>query len=73
MTLRELRKQAGLTVSEVAKVLGVAKSTYYNYEQGTREIDIRQVLTLSELYDYVPEDIIKAQINSQCDLLKSLH
>ncbi len=71
MTLRDLRKQAGLSVAEVAKALGVHPRTVGKYEEGVREICIRQVLTLSELYDYSAEDIISAQINSQCDQLNN--
>lgn len=65
VTLRDLRKQAGKTVAEVAKELNVSKSTYYNYEQGTREINISQVLVLALLFDETAENVIAAQINSQ--------
>lgn len=64
MTLRELRLQNKKTVAEVAKVLGVAETTYYSYEQGVRKISLESVLVLSELYDERAEDIIKAQLES---------
>ena len=64
MTLKELRKQNKKTVAEVAKVLGIARSTFSNYEQGTRTIDIQHIMPLSNLYDCSAEDIIVAQINS---------
>lgn len=68
MTLKTLRQQSGKTVKEVAEKLKVKTSTYYNYEQGARQINIKQVLLLSELFDEPAEEIIKAQLNSQYDL-----
>ena len=64
MTLKELRQQSKKTAAEVAKVLGVARSTYSNYEQGTRIINITQVLPLSQLYDVSAEEVIHAQLES---------
>ena len=63
-TLRDLRKSANKTCTEVAQALGVANSSYYNYEQGVRQIDIGQVLILSELFDCSENEIIQAQLNS---------
>ena len=65
MTLKELRLQNKKTVAEIAKELGVARSTLSNYEQGIRTIDIQHVIPLSKLYDCSVEEIITAQINSQ--------
>ena len=64
MTLRELRKTNKKTLAEVANVLGVAVSTVSNYEQGIRQINIKQVLILAELYDERAETIIISQLNS---------
>lgn len=38
-TLTELRKQRKLTQAEMAKILGVARTTYSSYEQGRRKPD----------------------------------
>ena len=62
MTLRELRKTAGLTAAAVAEKLGVAVSTLYNYEQGMREINIQQTLILARLYDVTESEVIEAQL-----------
>lgn len=64
MTLKELRLQSKKTAAEVAAVLGVAVSTLYNYEQGVREIGIRQVKLLAELYDVSEREVIEAQLES---------
>lgn len=64
MTLRDLRVQAGKSVKEVASALGVASSSYYSYEHGSRTIDIRQVLILAAFYGITAEEIIEAQLRS---------
>ncbi len=64
-TLRELREQNKNTAAEVAEVLGVARSTYSNYEQGIRMIDIELIIPLAKLYNCTAEEIIEAQINSR--------
>ena len=63
-TLKDLREQAGLSVKEVAKLLGVETQTLYRYEQGTRRISLEQVLRLAEAYDTSAEEVIRAQLNS---------
>jgi transcriptional regulator with XRE-family HTH domain len=64
MTLKELRLQNKLTAVKVAEKLGVARSTYSNYEQGIRTIDINLIIPLSKVFDCTAEDIVEAQINS---------
>ena len=50
-----------------ADALNVAVSSCYNYEQGTRQIDIKQVLILAELFDCSEKEIIESAINSRID------
>ena len=64
-TLRELREQNKNTAAEDAEVLGIARSTYSNYEQGIRMIDIELIIPLAKLYNCTAEEIIEAQINSR--------
>lgn len=64
MTLRELRKTAGLTAAAVAEKLGVTYNAVSNYEQGKRTINIQQALKLAKLYDVSTEEIIQAQLAS---------
>ena len=63
-TLRDLRLQNKKTCAEVAQALGVTLRAYSRYEQGTRRINLEQVLVLSELYDCSEREIIEAQLNS---------
>ena len=62
ITLRELRERAGRSIADVAAALGVSVRAIYRYETGERQINIKQVLILSDLYDESAEEIIKAQL-----------
>lgn len=63
-TLRDLRLQSKKTCAEVAQALGVARSTYYGYEQGARRVSLEQLLILSRLLDCSEREVIEAQLNS---------
>ncbi len=45
------RKQLGLTQSQVAERIGVAKSTYTGYERGTSEPDMDRIILLMRVLD----------------------
>lgn len=64
-TLKDLRLNAGKTAAEVSEHLKIARSTYSNYEQGIRTIDIRLIIPLAEFLGCSEQEIITAQINSQ--------
>ncbi len=64
ITLRDLRMSNEKTAAEVATVLGISRSTYSNYEQGTRTINIELIIPLAKLFECSAEEIIQAQINS---------
>lgn len=63
--LRELREEAGKTITDVANALGVTPQAISNYEHGVRAINIEQALALSEFFGAPAEEIIKAQLNSR--------
>jgi transcriptional regulator with XRE-family HTH domain len=48
--LYELRKKNHLKQDDVANILGVVRSTYGNYEHGTREIDMSGIIKLADFY-----------------------
>lgn len=62
--LRELREEAGKTIADVAKALGVSVQAISNYEHGVRTVNLEQVLILAVLFEEPAEEIIKAQLNS---------
>ncbi|MDE7330287.1 MAG: helix-turn-helix domain-containing protein [Clostridia bacterium] len=63
-TLKQLREENKKSRAEVAAALEVTVSALGNYEQGSRRIDIEQVLVLSELFMVTAEEIIYAQLSS---------
>lgn len=63
-TLKDLRRSAKKSVGEVAEALGVTERAVYNYERGIREVDIRSVLVLADLYGVTAEEVINAQLSS---------
>ena len=50
-TLKELRKESGLTQSELAKKLNVGQATIASYENGTREPQIFSLAAYAEFFD----------------------
>lgn len=55
--LRDLREDADLTQSNVAKVLHITTQQYSLYERGDREIPFHHAITLAKFYkvslDYI--------------------
>lgn len=70
MNLKELRVQSKKTAAEVAAALGVTVQAVYNYENGYREISIRQVTSLAELFDVSEREVIDAQLESNVDKIQ---
>lgn len=65
--LKTLRKNYGLTQSEVASAIGLERSTYAYYETGRSKPDLEVILKLSSLYDISVEelaDIFQNGVNS---------
>ena len=48
--LKRVRQDARMTQAEVAKIVGVAKNTYCNWELGTREPNILKIKALAKLF-----------------------
>jgi transcriptional regulator with XRE-family HTH domain len=48
--LVELRKKKHLKQDDIANILGVVRSTYGNYEQGSREMDLSSIIKLADFY-----------------------
>ena len=50
MTIKELRKEKGLTLAEFAKALGIGLSTLTGYEAGKRNPSEKVVAKIREVY-----------------------
>ena len=55
--LKILRKEKKVTQGEIAKVLGVARTTYANYEQGTRQVDNKTLNKLADFFNVTEQTI----------------
>ena len=49
--LKDLREDNDLFQSDVAKKLGISQQYYSEYEKGKRELPIRHLYTICELYN----------------------
>ena len=55
--IRDLREDADLTQTQVAKFLGTSQTMYARYERGASELPIRHLIALCRLY-HVSADYI---------------
>lgn len=69
--IRELRKQRGMTMKELGKVLDVAESTISQYELGKRQPDNETLLRLGEFFE-VSVDYLLGGISYPDPRLKEL-
>ena len=60
--LRETRKQKNISQKEIARKIGVAASTYCQYEKGTREPDLIKLKLLSKALNVSPDYLIFGKI-----------
>jgi len=56
--IKVLREKAGLSQQEVAKTVGVAKSTYSLYEAGKREPDVLKIKAIALALNTTPDDLL---------------
>ncbi len=49
--LKELRKNKGLSIRELAKILNLTKDTYNNYERGLSKMPCDVLVTICKFYN----------------------
>ena len=59
MRLRELRKEKGLSQTQLANELGMIKQTYSNYENEKREPNIATLIKLADYFDVSVDYLIR--------------
>lgn len=64
-TIKELRNQAGLSQSQLAKLSGVKLRTLQHYEQGQRDINGANLTTLVDLADALQCPITELLTNAE--------
>ena len=65
--LREMRLQKGLTQEQLAKLIGVAKSTLTGYEKGNREPDLFKIKRLLEVLDIDSDFLLGVSRNAESE------
>lgn len=63
--LKRIRKENGYKQDQIAKILGVTKSCYSNYEQGIREPSIEIIKKLCVLFDISADELLEIDSNEQ--------
>ena len=56
--LKQLRKENGLSQKDIATAIGIARTTYSNYEQGLRQPDLTTVTKLCALFDVSADELL---------------
>ena len=66
--LKEIRKQAGYTQLDMAKLIGVARTTYAEYEQGKIQPPIDKVQRLSSTFGISTTEFLVIENNTGIDV-----
>ena len=61
--LKELRAEKNISQNTLATLVGISRTAYANYEQGTREPSIDVIITLCDFFD-VPADYLIGRTDS---------
>ena len=62
--LKKIRLASGLKQAEVAEKIGVAKNTYCNWENGTREPNILKIKALAKLFGVSVDYLVGMEENA---------
>lgn len=56
-TLRQYRLKSGMTVEQIAKIIKVAPSTYYKWEDGSRSPNIKKAILIAKILGSTVEEL----------------
>lgn len=65
--LRELRKSRGLTIEKVCEITGISTSTLSQLEQGGRNLSMRNLYVLMDVYDVDANTILAVKSSKNKD------
>ena len=65
--LEKIRKEKDLTHSEMAKVLGINRTTLYLYESGRRVLPTELVYKIYEVLGYTPNEVLLTEEQKSVD------
>lgn len=63
--LKEARQNAGLTQAQLAERIGVAKSTYCNWEQGAREPNVLKLKAIAKALGVTTDYLVGMEENNR--------
>lgn len=64
-TIRELRKEKGITLKQLGEIIGVAESTMSLYETGKRTPDFEALLKISEYFGVTVDYLLGNKIQAK--------
>lgn len=62
--LSNLRKQAGLSQAELARMIGKPQSFVSSYENGQRRVDILELQVLADAFELEPVKVFQAAVGA---------
>jgi transcriptional regulator with XRE-family HTH domain len=71
--LKELRESKGLTQTQVADTLGIAKNTYIGYEKGEREPRLSELKKLAHMFGMTLSELCMEADSRNIDQRLALH
>lgn len=63
-TLRTLRKQAGYTIDELAKAVGVSAKTLARIEKSESSVTVDKLFALAEVLKVAPDELIRRAVTA---------
>lgn len=60
--LKKMRKERGLTQGGLAEQIGIARTTYANYEQGLRDVDNKTLNKLADFFEVTTDYLLGRDI-----------
>lgn len=69
--LKEARITAGLTQAQLADKIGVAKSTYCNWEQGTREPNVLKLKAIAKTLNVTMDYLVGMEEDSRLQIAQN--
>lgn len=68
MSLKDMRKEKGRTLQEMAGILGLkTASAYFKKESGNVPLSLEEAVILAEFFDKSVEEIIQAKLLNEKD------
>lgn len=67
MKLRDLRNQKKMSQEDLAKILGMTRATYANYETGKTQPDLENLIKLADYFNVSLDYLLEHKTNSFLD------